>query len=602
MATITPNVPPGAYMGPQTISFAFSGDITGVAITMNAPPPSISKYIAYDTLAPANPFIAVMEDGRGRVTYDGGLPKFYNSVNPSGSINFAALSSAGKYLYNTLNWIANPAKVAAGNKKVLFLGDSPVGSDSHQLKGTNPTGFLTAVTNICNVAGYVPTFKDTADYGGVNLNPTLAELEQYCCVVMFSTVPNNGTELITAQAINDMVTYRENGNGLTFITDHGTDLTSIADVGNGEKHGFFKTCNAVISKFGAYFTGFYNRVPVNVGFLRSTYGDHPLYTGLANTDSMPAGVSESKVVVTQSAIVAPGSVAPIAVNTAGLNIINVLATLNDGSLTTSRIVYNIQGQEFVFMKSVNRNSGIEETNAGVAWTDLAGRMSVEPSVDGSTLGTVWGEILLRGKRIGEVHYAGGVSNVYWYAGSAANTPIHHADSLQLSISIPFSYSKSLTANRLEPSKLNKSISLSGLVSDDRTPYGITGAANMVKKLYGAISAYLPAGLKKQKLSKANNVAFLREFAQNNLQLATALTARIYRSTALTLGAVGTSPANPGTVIIDGVTNTVYAYKNGSIQAIAGLKMQDFFGAPRVITSTVDGAQYRLETNGVVTAL
>ncbi len=131
---------------------------------------------------------------------------------------------------------------------------------------------------------------------------------------------------------------------------------------------------------------------------------------------------------------------------------------------------------------------------------------------------------------------------------------------------------------------------------------ITGAANMVKKLYGAISAYLPAGLKKQKLSKANNVAFLREFAQNNLQLATALTARIYRSTALTLGAIGTSPANPGTVIIDGVTNTVYAYKNGSIQAIAGLKMQDFFGAPRVITSTVDGAQYRLETNGVVTAL
>ena len=121
MATITPNVPPGTYMGPQTISFTFSGDITGVAVTKNVSPPSISKYIAYDTLSPANPFIAVTEDGRGRVVYDGGFPKFYNLFNPASPANFAALTPAGKYLYNALNWVANASKVAAGNKKVLII-------------------------------------------------------------------------------------------------------------------------------------------------------------------------------------------------------------------------------------------------------------------------------------------------------------------------------------------------------------------------------------------------------------------------------------------------------------------------------------------------
>lgn len=601
MATITPNVSPGAYMDPQAITFTFSGDITGVAITKNAAPPSISKYIAYDTLTPPNPFLAITEDGRGRVVYDGGFPKFYNTINPAAPANFAALSAAGKYLHNAIIWIANPTKVAAGNKKVLFLGDSPIGVESYPLKGTVPTGFITSLTAICNVAGYVPTFKDISDYDGINLNPTLAELEQYCCVVMLSTAYIANAR-ITAQAVNDMVTYRENGNGLVFITDHGTDFASIADVGTATEQGFFKTGNAVISKFGAYFTGNFDRTPVNVGFLRNTYGDHPLYVGLADTDFMPAGGSESKVVVSPSNIVAPGSLAPVVVDTSGLNTINILATLTDGSVITSRIVYNIQGQEFVFMKSINRNTSIEETNAGVAWTDLAGKMNLSLDVDGSTLGTVWGEILVKGKRVGETYYSGGVSNVYWYAGSAAATPIRHGDSVQLVISIPFTYSKNLVADRQEIANPGQHISLASLVKNARTPLSIAGMSNAVKKMFDVVKPLLPAGLNTQKTSMVNNTNLLRDLTQNKLQIIPALTARIYKTSILTTTAVSAAAANPGTVIIDGATNTVYAYKNGSIQAIAGLKMQDFFGSPRVITSTVDGLQYRLETNGLVTAL
>lgn len=599
MPTITPTPAPGSYMNAQSVSFAFSADITGVAFTKDAAPPSISKYIAYDTLVPPNPFLAVTEDGKGRVVYEGGFPKFYNAANPAGPVNFAALTPAGKFLFNALNWVANPAKVALGNKKVLILGDG-ISTEAYPVKSLAPSGFYNALVYICSVAGFTPTFVDISDYGGVNLNPTLAQLEQYACILLMSSM-HVDVARITAQAVNDLVTYRENGNGLIVITDHGYVLNSIADV-TAVGSGFFKTANAVISRFGAYFTGDFGRTPVNVGFLRANYGDHPLYAGMLNAEDINAGGSESKVVVTTAATVAPGVVPPIVVSNTGLNIVNLLATLADGSVITTRIVYNIQGQEFVFMKSVNRNTSVEETNAGIAWADLAGKVSVNLNVDGSTLGTVWGEILLRGKRVGEVYYSGGVSNVYWYAGSAAATPIRHSDIVQLAVGVPFNYSKNLTVNRVEPVKANKNLSLDSLVKDGRPAYGTTGMSNIMRKMYNTVSPYLPIGLRKQKLSVAGNVAFLRDFTQNQLQITTALTAGIYSTTVAALAAVAAAPANPGTVIIDAVTNTVYAYKNGMIQAIAGLKMQDFFGAPRVITSSVNGATYRLELNGNITAL
>ena len=81
MATspITPSVPPGNYYSNQTIAFSFDPAVNGVTMTTGMYPPSLSKYIAYDTLTPPGPFIAVTEDGRGRVLYDGGFPKIYNN-------------------------------------------------------------------------------------------------------------------------------------------------------------------------------------------------------------------------------------------------------------------------------------------------------------------------------------------------------------------------------------------------------------------------------------------------------------------------------------------------------------------------------------------
>ncbi|WP_311965541.1 hypothetical protein, partial [Acinetobacter baumannii] len=78
----------------------------------------------------------------------------------------------------------------------------------------------------------------------------------------------------------DLVTFRQQGGGLIFITDHGTNvLTNVNQVATAEGAGFYGTANRVIANFGAFFSGNYDRVPVNVGFLRTNYGDHPLYSG-----------------------------------------------------------------------------------------------------------------------------------------------------------------------------------------------------------------------------------------------------------------------------------------------------------------------------------
>lgn len=103
MATITPSIEPGSYLGAKTVSLSFDPNLVQAEVTVNAAPPSISKYIAYDDLVPPKPFIAVTEDDNtGRVVYDGGAPKFWNANNPSNAASFFELSPAGKYLYNAL--------------------------------------------------------------------------------------------------------------------------------------------------------------------------------------------------------------------------------------------------------------------------------------------------------------------------------------------------------------------------------------------------------------------------------------------------------------------------------------------------------------------
>lgn len=600
MTAITASPAPGAFLSAPEVTLSFDATVKSVALSTDGTPPSISKYIAYDTLTPANPFIAVTEDGRGRVVYDGGFPKFYNGVAPAAGATFTDLNGSFKYLYNALHWVANQEKYAAGNHKVLVLGDDLV-TGSYPVKATHASGFYTSLTRLFATAGFVGTFKDSSDYGGT-LNPTLSELEQYCCVLVMSS-DYTRTNCITTQAVNDLVTYRENGNGIIVITDHGGDMANVATAGAGGYQAFFTLANQIVAKFGAYFTGNFDRTSVNVGFLRTNYGDHPLYKNLLDTEAIVAGGSESKVVVTAATTYAPASVPKLQLSGTGIKTVQVLAILTDGSMVTGRFVYIVQGNEFVFSTVKHPTTGVDETNQGRYYADYCGRGAVTMSLDGSTLGTVWGELLLNGKRVGELYYtSAGGSQVYWYAGGPESTPMRHGDVLTQAISVPFGYQKSLTVDRKSPADLRKGVSIPALLKEARVNTTIRSYSAWLKQLFNAVKSTLPAAQQTLPYDTAKLARVLSKAFRDQLQFGT-LNAKIYPTTALTTAAItAATPVVPGVCFIDASTNTVYGYQNGAYRVLSGLKAQDIFGSPRIVVNPVTQLQFRLNTDGSVTQL
>lgn len=328
--TIVPKVTPPA--GTTLASVAFS---------INGPQPSISRYIAYDTLTPPNPFIAVTQDGLGNVVYDGGFPKFYNGQ--SGGLlptsTFEQMPSQYKYMHNAINFVANPVKIAAGNRKVLFLGDVSAGG-SYAVKSTDNTGFRTSFEKLATAMSLQLTIKDIDDYGGT-LNPTLAELNQYALVILMSSSYN--LPRISDAAVGAFINYRAAGNGLIFITDHGPDIPTIEAASVFNYSAFFSTANKVIVNFGAWFSGNVDRTPVNVGFLRTNYGDHPLYSGLTNAESMPAGGSESRVFVNDVTSFDATNFYGVQIVNPGVTVVRFLFGYSDGSVSLANVGATLPG-------------------------------------------------------------------------------------------------------------------------------------------------------------------------------------------------------------------------------------------------------------------
>ena len=101
MANLTLSVAPGYYLEAQNASWVLGEKVDFVSFTKDGPSPAISKYIAYDTLVPPNPFIAAAQDGNGNVVYDGGFPKFYNVVAPEAGIDsLFSMEYKGGQLYD----------------------------------------------------------------------------------------------------------------------------------------------------------------------------------------------------------------------------------------------------------------------------------------------------------------------------------------------------------------------------------------------------------------------------------------------------------------------------------------------------------------------
>ena len=175
---VTANPPPGLYSGSQNVILSYSSGLIVKESTVQAP--SNAKVIAYDTLTPPNPFIAVVDDGRGRVVFDGGFPKFYNS-SWNNATSYTQLSAAHAYMHNAMNWVINKDKVRLGNKKILVFNDGPSSYDY--------TTFNTTLDGIAAVAGFTLTHKNRTNYGGAAaVDISYSELDSYAA----GQIPQHG--------------------------------------------------------------------------------------------------------------------------------------------------------------------------------------------------------------------------------------------------------------------------------------------------------------------------------------------------------------------------------------------------------------------------
>ena len=232
--------------------------------------PTIAKYIAYDNLTPPNPFIATVQDDRGNTLFDGGFPKRYNSNCKTEWATYDDLDDTYKYLANALNWLANPKKIEAGNKKFLFIGDVPTGS-SYSIGGYRSDEFRKSIEKVCEVTGFIPTIIPLEVFPNRIISLSYEELNQYCGLFLMSGAYTSD-KLIDDATIFNITAFRESGNGILLVTDHGNADGTM---------GFFRTANYIAANLGVKFVGYYNRSPVNVGYLIDHYGYHPLWDNMS---------------------------------------------------------------------------------------------------------------------------------------------------------------------------------------------------------------------------------------------------------------------------------------------------------------------------------
>lgn len=508
MSNLTLNKQPGYYYDEVSLSWQLGSNVSYINYTVNGAQPAISEYIAYDTLTPATPFIAVTQDGRGNVVYDGGFPKLYNRYAPVGVNSFSGLDAAMKYFHNAIHWVANSQKVQGGNRKFLVLGDART-EEAYPIKDpVKNGGFRATLDELFRIAGFVPTYKDPSDYAVGLLNPTLSELEEYVGVFMVSSV-STMTPLITDSAVVDLSTFRENGNGIIVVTDHGPDYTSLNQARN-EPGGFFATANKIITNFGAYFTGTYDRVPVNVGFLRSQYGDHPLYNGMDNSENIYAGGSESKVVVQQFTKYTTANLQPFTL-TAGQKVIQAIAVLNDGSVETYRFVYMVAtGQLVAFLDG----QGVEISHADVGFNNI---LPLNIQILGVGLGSISGQVLRNGQKVANISYTESTGTVQDILNPLTGNKIivGDGDVIRVEITSPFQYSNQMTVTRTQPDMSGK-VTLPEINQALRTQFNTTKNGEALRLTANHIVQLLPELNLKVRPDPASNVRMIKAYLNDEL--------------------------------------------------------------------------------------
>ncbi|MNC11162.1 hypothetical protein D3C75_588520 [compost metagenome] len=255
-----------------SVSVTGSGYSTILASTTSQP--TFAKNIAYDEFG--NPFISVVQDGRGNVFFDGGFPKYYNTNWSAAYTSYNVLPNQWKLMFNALKWCSENR--ATPTKRVLFFGDAPEAAN-YSVKSTRADGFNTSIAACAALAGFATDIVDFTNYARPSVIP-YATLAQYDVVIFMSSMTTDYNQRLAASTLADIATYRQQGGGVMIITDH--------DV-------FQTLANEVAGQFNCSFSGNVDRHPVSVDALVATYGMHPLWANM--TGNVPAGGSEGIVTI-----------------------------------------------------------------------------------------------------------------------------------------------------------------------------------------------------------------------------------------------------------------------------------------------------------------
>lgn len=368
----------------------------------------------------------------------------YTLVEAREASSFDDLSAPGKYMLNCLNFVADQSEVKWGNRKILLVGDKSV--SPYQIKGLAGNDFKITFDRIAYHGYWDITMMDTADYSNGLIDIRLAELKQYVAVIFLGSGEySDMTPNITVPSINAFATYRAEGGGLILVTDHGDVLDTIEDA-MANHSGFFRTVNAIAVNFGAWFSDDFDRSPVNVGHLRSTYGDHPLYANLLDSEDIHAGGSESRVFTTSDPLL-PVAEATNSFNiTNGIGTINVVAVMEDGSIEAHTFTYNIVDYKLTFS---NGDHTVDGGGTLIMGTKDKLNLSVKYVGDNSLV--MSGRLFLNGIDIGHIRKLANGLVTTQYTNSYFNTnglPINDSDYLRAEFTAPAGLKYEVRLSRL----------------------------------------------------------------------------------------------------------------------------------------------------------
>jgi hypothetical protein len=233
----------------------------------------------------------------GRLVFDGGFPKFYNSKwasysagikNGSVSIYDSSVPAQYPYFYNAISHVE---REEGSQKKLLYINDAPGGNYTAKV-------FHNTVLDIARVAGFTASSigsESASTHSGYlqNLHTTRSAWKTYFNgydVIVWLGTNYTGGAYLPNSLIQGLLDYFDEGGGLFIITDHNTFQSSV---------------NQILPYYGVRFTGNIDRTAGNNAYKISTIlantnyipsGYHPLFANINPNGFISAAGSEGEII------------------------------------------------------------------------------------------------------------------------------------------------------------------------------------------------------------------------------------------------------------------------------------------------------------------